>query len=244
MEISKRRDWVKEAKRCFNCLGSHHANTCVSTKTCSVCQKKHHTSLHRPESEGFRRSPSVNTILHQTTDKVAAETGLLPTALVAVEHKGFSMVVRSLLDTGAQNSFITEAIVNRLKLPLRQGPEIFSVAGGHNLPVLGQVTIWIRSLVYPDKALMIEPYVLTQITADLPTHPIEVQQWDHTAKLPLADPNFNTPGPIDLLLGSSIIDRIMRAKRIKGRHFLPSAYSTDFGYIIMGAVPAPTQQRV
>ncbi|CAG7717816.1 unnamed protein product, partial [Allacma fusca] len=72
------------------------------------------------------------------------------------------MVVRSLLDTGAQNSFITEAIVNRLKLPLRQGPEKFSVAGGHNLPVLGQVTIWIRSLVYPDKALMIEPYVLTQ----------------------------------------------------------------------------------
>ncbi|CAG7731448.1 unnamed protein product, partial [Allacma fusca] len=126
--------------------------------------------------QGFSPKPSVHTVFHQSI-KEGEESGLLPTAVVAIEHGRQSVLARCLLDTGAQNSFVTEKVVNRLKLPKTAGDESFSVAGGNNLPVLGKTSFWIRSLKYPDKTFQIDAHILPEITADLPNQPIDIQDW-------------------------------------------------------------------
>ncbi|CAG7707766.1 unnamed protein product, partial [Allacma fusca] len=84
--------------------------------------------MHPEKTVGFSPKPSVNTVFHQG-NKAGEESGLLPTAVVAIEHGRQSILARCLLDTGAQNSFVTEKVVNRLKLPRHTGGETFSVAG-------------------------------------------------------------------------------------------------------------------
>jgi len=52
----------------------------------------------------------------------------------------------------------------------------------------------------------------------------------------LADPSFNTPGPIDILVGAGFSDFIMRGQKITGLFGTPSAYLVEFGYVIQGRV--------
>ena len=44
--VSDHRLKLAEKKLCFNCTGSKHkASKCRSTKTCQICNEKHHTSI-------------------------------------------------------------------------------------------------------------------------------------------------------------------------------------------------------
>lgn len=42
----QREEIVTKHNRCYNCLGSHSSNFCISTNRCRKCGKKHHTTLH------------------------------------------------------------------------------------------------------------------------------------------------------------------------------------------------------
>ncbi|XP_074657161.1 uncharacterized protein LOC141910324 [Tubulanus polymorphus] len=44
-DIQQRLKLVREAKRCFNCLGDHLVKDCKSSGRCRFCSKKHHSSL-------------------------------------------------------------------------------------------------------------------------------------------------------------------------------------------------------
>ncbi|CAG7828605.1 unnamed protein product, partial [Allacma fusca] len=122
--------------------------------------------------------------------------------------------------------------------------ESFSVAGGNCLPVSGRTSSLIQSLKYPDKAFHIDAHILQEITADLPNQPNDIQDWNHLVKVPLADPEFSLPGPIHVVLGIPVIDRLFRRRMVRGERGTPSAYSTDLGYIVMGPIPAQPANQV
>ncbi|XP_074653606.1 uncharacterized protein LOC141907762 [Tubulanus polymorphus] len=44
-DIQQRLKLVREARRCFNCLGDHLVKDCKSSGRCRFCSKKHHSSL-------------------------------------------------------------------------------------------------------------------------------------------------------------------------------------------------------
>ena len=50
-------DFVNSSKLCYNCLGRHHIKECKTTKTCLVCNSKHHTMLH----DTLRKTSSSST---------------------------------------------------------------------------------------------------------------------------------------------------------------------------------------
>jgi len=54
--------------------------------------------------------------------------------------------------------------------------------------------------------------------------------------LDLADPTFNTPGPIDILLGADIAPAIFTGTRIEGQSSQPTAFNTIFGWVLMSPV--------
>ena len=61
---------------------------------------------------------------------------------------------------------------------------------------------------------------------------------DASAQFTLADPDFETPGSIDLLLGADIFGRAMLNGRRHGPSGSPSAFKTHFGWVLAGTVRA------
>ena len=127
-------DIVKLEKLCFNCLGHHRVSQCQSKGHCKRCKERHHTSLCRgtpnPQSPSIdsnsqnssseqSSAPSqtaqnlINTALsHPQPTKVC----FLKTAVATVRANNHSTQVNILLDEGAQCSFITQSLADRLYL--------------------------------------------------------------------------------------------------------------------------------
>ena len=133
---------IQREKLCFNCLGKHLANSCRSTHTCKKCKRKHHTSLCDQSNEN-RSQTSVNalsaeapsfiplshvsqvtnsstdssehsTILHSVTQ--SRNNVLLKTAVAMVTSGSNSAEANILFDEGAQRSFITRDLADKLNI--------------------------------------------------------------------------------------------------------------------------------
>ena len=85
--------------------------------------------------------------------------------------------------------------------------------------------------------MSVEAVVLTKITTELPARRIPFDgKWGHLKGLRLADPDFNIPGSVDLLLGADIFMTLMRNGRRIGPPGTPSAIQTAFGWVLAGNV--------
>lgn len=111
---SQRREFVKQAKRCFNCLShSHSVQECPSKYSCRLCQQQHHTLLHSisdapslPATDSLSsdqrnlasdRQRQVNSLLASAATPRAPV--LLATAWVTITaSSGRTASVRALLD--------------------------------------------------------------------------------------------------------------------------------------------------
>lgn len=60
LSIQRRRRTIIKLSLCFNCLGDHAVNRCLSTRRCKRCGKKHHTTIH--ESFHQHKPPSTVTV--------------------------------------------------------------------------------------------------------------------------------------------------------------------------------------
>ncbi|CAG7824083.1 unnamed protein product, partial [Allacma fusca] len=127
MSVNQRRDWVRTNKRCYNCLGTHQVSECAVEWTCFVCRKRHHTLLHSEGTES-KTTKNINIVLHQSGSN--EHTGLLPTASVIIPNRIAPTEARCLLDTGAQENFVTNELVKKLRLPRTRITEGFVAAGG------------------------------------------------------------------------------------------------------------------
>ncbi|XP_037826426.1 uncharacterized protein LOC119614363 [Lucilia sericata] len=65
---------------------------------------------------------------------------------------------------------------------------------------------------------------------------INTESWNIPTNIKLADPNFNQPGSIDILLGASIFYEFLMVGQIKLRDNLPILQKTSLGWIVAGAI--------
>lgn len=231
-----RRDWTRSNNRCFNCLGNHSVKDCTSQFTCVHCKKKHHSLLHVNDTGNH-----INTIFSSVSQPIHDDDtsiGLMPTAIVKVfhPHGGAGHTARVLLDSGAEKCFITASAVKRLGLPILGTLTEFIVAGGNTTPSLGFTTFRFRNNLAQSTTFSVRASVLPQITASIPTQKIDDSKWLHLQNIPLADPTYNQPGPIDILLGTTIMDVLTSGKKLEGVAGTPSAYFTELGYVVQGKV--------
>lgn len=129
---TQRRDFVKQSKRCFNCLsGKHSVNDCKSLHTCRICSKKHHSLLHIESTSSTIKTASVASAESESTDtqeQIPSTIALLsvsltaqPTAVLLATAKVTAMsrralTIRALLDQGSEVTFITENLAQSLRL--------------------------------------------------------------------------------------------------------------------------------
>ena len=69
-----------------------------------------------------------------------------------------------------------------------------------------------------------------RVTCDLPLQ--SIPEWTHLSDLTLADPDSGQPDRIDVLLGIDIFVDVMRQGRRMGTSGSPSAFETEFGWVL------------
>ena len=101
---------VKKLKLCINCLGRHFVADCPSKFNCRTCNGRHHTSLH------LDRTPEQQCGVTSATT-FSGPSVILSTALVGVDDRtGNTLMLRNLLDSGSQASFITASFMNHSRI--------------------------------------------------------------------------------------------------------------------------------
>uniref|UniRef100_A0A1B0D852 DUF5641 domain-containing protein n=1 Tax=Phlebotomus papatasi TaxID=29031 RepID=A0A1B0D852_PHLPP len=251
MTRQERRKFVFTEKLCYNCLmkDNHISDNCPSKYRCRVCDRKHHTLLHSDEpqaSQGNREStsptnqeetaPEESVIIHHSTSNTRV---LLPTALVNVlDSRNQKQVCRILIDGGSECNLISEACVQRLGLMRRRNK--IQVNGPGEVKVgetRGSVSLVLSSIHHPEEHIEPEALVLSKLTAMLPSSMVvEPKTWKHLRTLQLADPSFNTPGNIDIILGAEFAMAINLPQIIRGNDDVPVAQLTIFGWVLGGKI--------
>ena len=154
----------------------------------------------------------------------------MATVMVKIRNEyGQEHLVRALLDPCSQASFISESAAQRLQLSRS------SVMG--EVKGVGQMTTQIRhsteleilSTIKSGIKLKLTAYVVRQVTNIMPTKTIYNHNWPHLKNLKLADPTYNKPGRIDLLLRVDVYTEVLMPGLIRGSLGDPIAQETHLG---------------
>ncbi|XP_063830279.1 uncharacterized protein LOC135079557 [Ostrinia nubilalis] len=91
----------------------------------------------------------------------------------------------------------------------------------------------------------LDMHVITHICGEQPLAKLNTSGWTHINALPLADPGFDIPGPIDVLLGADVFAESLLSQRIKGDNSnQPLAINSVFGWLLLGRTPLVTSSLV
>ncbi|XP_011858074.1 PREDICTED: uncharacterized protein LOC105555659 [Vollenhovia emeryi] len=237
---------VRDKKLCINCLNSgHYSRDCRST-TCKKCSKRHNTLLHRevePQESESSTETSVVACATQEASKMetqsiyCAQTAtkvILSTIKVhAYDSEGNVQACRALLDPGSQTNIITTSLTNKLKLVCNKEERPITGIGRTETSAYKVTQLRIKSIRSKFEATL-ECLVLPTITERLPQSKIDVKRVIIPRGALLADPCFDQPGPVDLLIGAGLYWKCLVGSprnSIKGQ---PSIQQTHFGWIIGG----------
>ncbi|XP_036145373.1 uncharacterized protein LOC118646483 [Monomorium pharaonis] len=230
--------------------GKHFVKEC-SAGGCKICSKKHSTLLHaerelRDSSEATNKqaaSPPVeptqvtNVVCTHAQSKETLESKhvLLSTALVKVKAKnGQFFTGRALLDNGSQSNFITNDFAKKLNMPtFKENIEIRGInqqavcsTDSVNLKITSRFGTFGTELTY---------VVLPRITQNIPTIEIDISNIEIPKNIKLADPHFNIPGKIDLLIGADNFWNLMCVGQIKLGKQRPVLQKSLLGWLVSGS---------
>lgn len=259
MNVAQRVEFIKQHHLCFNCMQPNHGvKSCTSKNVCTMCGGHHHSMIHvdrqlnsNTRSQNFANTELVDqpsqaptTVLvslgnadssQQNSDQPSKPmllNSLLPTARVLVkDNLGFYQNCNVLLDSGCQNTLISENCVQRLGVSRSPGKLFLSGLGNNKAGVTrGTVELQIKSMHSEEKVSMLA-HIFSNLTSNIPSSKLSIQHWNEIKHLPLADKEFDTPKTIDILIGYDYFFSLIRYGRIfKNRKLL--AQNTAFGWVI------------
>ena len=159
--------------------------------------------------------------------------------VLLVGPRGQEIKARALIDSGAGLSLISNRVAQLLDLPLESTRLQLSVAqGGRSEPIKHLTQLHISPL--QDRTLKIpcRAAVASTVTCDLPPQAVEqILDLPHIMGLQLADPDYRSPGRIDILLGAEMAPKVMvKALLRDGLPSQPIAQATHFGWVVSGPV--------
>ena len=236
LTVQQRKEHVKTINLCWNCLGAgHKTSNCRCQTICRHCDGKHHSMIHqdRAESPAHPQAAALHTAASQPTSQIPSS--LLMTSQVMIRGPtGKTLVMRALLDSGATFTLISTKAMNTLKLP-RSNTHI-TIKGVQNSNAHSLTNFTLSPVQNPEKTYHISAAVVPEVTCNLPLQgAATVKQLPHIRELQLADPQFHSPGRIDLVLGENILDKLLLPREVRtGPEGTPSAWSTVFGWAIRG----------
>lgn len=240
---------IKTRKWCTNCLGTRHAAiNCISRNCCRICSRKHHTMLHFEHSTPSITQPiTQNNIPSDTPVAVSfdspstnlfsniKDTIILSTALINIlDLHGNYHVVRAVLDSASQSSFISQSCCSRLNLsPYSLSLDVKGI-GGVSSHVTQAVSSTVKPISKTEPLFSLEFIVLPEICGNLPITTLSSEKFSRFSHLKLADPQFNVARSVDVLLGAEIFGLLLKGNSISRPHQQLVALETIFGWVVMG----------
>nr|CAI5866801.1 unnamed protein product [Callosobruchus analis] len=218
LTVKDRMSKVKHLKLCINCLrGNHEVNTC-RFGNCKICNSKHNSILHDSQQtqsttvqlavSPFEQSdaPTDEAITEPTTCAVATGSrAILSTVLIDVldkQHKKHP--ARALLDCGPQSSFISKDLADTLNLDKHKTS--LCISGISNNLSYSHLKCVVKVFSRcSDFSTKISCFIIDKITGNLPDFPIHANNWNIPCNIKLADPTYNKPGKIDILIGADLL---------------------------------------
>ncbi|XP_076384127.1 uncharacterized protein LOC143261990 [Megalopta genalis] len=248
MPFSKRFDTVKQSRLCFNCLlPGHSVKSCTRSK-CRKCGKLHNTLLHRETTSQESlvseedREPSSSHVLQACSANVHSDCVVLSTASVLVaDGKGRYHKCRALLDVGSQANFVTRELCERMGLPRLPTEKMVGGLGRVQSRVQSSAQIRLKSASGHFKSRL-SCLVIETITEEMPNIPLNTFRVPVPTGLELADPDFQTPGRIDLLIGAGIFWDLLCVGQIKLGTGNLTLQKTRLGWVLGGSLRCPTPQ--
>jgi len=245
--IDKRFEIVSNLKLCLNCLKPGHiARKCISSKNCNMCGGKHHQTLHREKTADISQQPAElssnnssnkRLMMNNKTLLSSAQTVLSTVKFLITDGDGNWQTVRAVMDSGSNGHVIKEATAKRLGLSLRRIKK--EIKGINNAPtdVKYETKAMIKSR-YPKYGNFVNNItfdVFPIITDQLPSYHFETKKFEIPNDYFMADPEFNIPDDVDILIGCKVFwDAVL-----KDRHFLSNnglLIHTKFGWMFSGDV--------
>lgn len=242
----------------------HTKNDCRSKGSCRLCSEKHHTLLHYDKVPAKSSHVVNNELLEEDTEDPPLDladedeeeetvediepphlTGmhtmpehtevLLATALVRVHSPlGATVVARALIDGGAETSFVSESLVQTLRLPKTKAKIIITGLQGTTTGTIKHSTCLQISSLHDDLSRYeMSAYVLQHITNYKPKK-FTPKDYTELKNLKLADPEPSSKLRIDLLLGADILGQLMQAGLLHLRQSQVTARATSLGWILSG----------
>lgn len=245
LSVAARYDEVKRLKLCSNCFRSGHQSTECRAKGCPICGNNHNSLLHAVENSNEPTTTQSTTVTEAPdagqedviTCKMSVKRDhvLLPTALVKIynSNDNTSYIVRALLDTGSQSNFITLNLVNKLKL--KSTNINIKISGlNHTLSkTTNKCNLTINSL-NNNYSKNISCLIIENITDDIPTQSVNINELKIPDNLELADNSFYECKSIDLLLGATLFFDIIQQGKITLGKNKPILQQTMLGWIVAG----------
>lgn len=80
--------------------------------------------------------------------------------------------------------------------------------------------------------------ILDNITNNLPRVKISSEVKTHLHNFMLADPTFDTPAPVDCLIGADLFAQTLTGQQFSLGKNMPTVVNTIFGFVLIGAAPS------
>ncbi|XP_053687258.1 uncharacterized protein LOC128736793 [Sabethes cyaneus] len=160
---------------------------------------------------------------------------LLSTAIVKIrDHYGNTFLVRALLDSASQRNLMTRQIAQKLKCPsISEYLKVKGVGSSETTSTSAVVaTILARSSLISEYVQPMKFHVLNKVTSKIPLSPMN--QLEVPSEIILADPHFNVPGGVDLIIGAEYFYDLLCEGRRKLGESGPTLQNTTFGWIVSG----------
>ncbi|XP_054259720.1 uncharacterized protein LOC128984426 [Macrosteles quadrilineatus] len=238
---------IKELGMCINCFSKSHKIKDCQAGACKVCNNKHNTMLHFDSDtenhhiidQSTEEQPNNHSTSFMTTTLASHCDNLqvvLPTALVDVEdNEGNKHQCRVLLDSASQSNFITENMADKLRLHKHKTSTIVSGISEQQANTSSSVVCKLHSQHTAYKT-SIDCLVIPKITHHLPRIEMNTDNWQIPPSLNLADFRFNTPGPIDMLIGAELFFHLLNIGQMRLHQNGPLLQKTSLGWVASGKV--------
>ncbi|XP_073841408.1 uncharacterized protein [Musca autumnalis] len=248
MRESERLKWVQQHKMCTNCFKYDHVSKTCTSSNCKICSNKHNTLLHLPSksktsSIASNQSPttrndaaSVNTAAISSASVEDQKNVILATAKVIIKAaNGMLGEFRAVLDSGSQVNLVTERLIKKLSLRTRDASLAIEGVGKTQRKAYHRVNVQMLSN-NSEFSTDLEAFVLPAIIPAQPNHDLDISKWQIPQNIKLADPNFNTQGKVDILLGAEFYFSLMQPGTIKLSGNQPIIQNTALGWIVGGLI--------
>lgn len=247
---------------CFKCLKvGHMSKDCKKIKTCVYCgeSNSHHRSLcpkqFKGNVSGAHLTEEVSAMSREESsdqkESVLISSGemvLMQTAKAEIKNPiaNKSEVVRILLDSGSQRTYITEKLAEQLQLPKDKEEEIKLVTFGSDRyktikTIQTQISLKLKNGQYLDIGANIVPVISGTIQRNSMKLCSSENMQHLVSSLDLADsiPTESEPSTVELLIGNDYYLDILLSQKIEVQ---PGLYllASKLGWILAGRTSEPS----